>query len=473
MAGWMTLEALNKGYRTLFFVHRHELIDQTSETFSALGIDHGIIAAGSPKEYDKPVQIASVQTLTRRLSKVPAPDFMICDECHHILAKSYMKILTKWDKAYLLGLTATPLRMGGIRLGDVFTSMVRGPSVTDLINGGNLSHFRYVAPTENLDLSSVRVRYGEYDNHDLEAVMSGKDIVGNIVDNYVKYINNKSAIVYCVNVKHSAAVAEHFNERGVIAAHCDGGTPKDVRNQMVADFKAGNIKVLCNAELFGEGFDVPAMQAVILARPTMSLTLFVQQSMRALRIDPDDPNKVAVIIDHVNNYQRFGLPDSYRKWSLDPNEQDEDEDEEEAYKRCPVCGEVLAYNVRTCPACGFVFVSIPRPKKIQQREGDLGEIYSSDENQSNQVESAADRVIHKPTTIEEFVEIAKQRKYKIGWAAIQAIRYAQSYEDCLHIAECCCYHPGWADHIWRELCERRENEKNSRPEYRQMTLPLV
>ena len=124
MTGWLIREFMNNGCRVIFFVHRHELIDQTSKTFTDLGIEHGIIAAGFKVNYDLPIQIASVQTLARRLNSVPAPDLLVCDECHHILANTYKEIINKWKDAFLLGVTATPQRMGGINLGDVFTSMI-------------------------------------------------------------------------------------------------------------------------------------------------------------------------------------------------------------------------------------------------------------------------------------------------------------------------------------------------------------
>ena len=128
MTGWLVRELLENGCRVIFFVHRHELIEQTSKTFNQLGIEHGIIAANSKIEYDLPIQIASVQTLARRLKSIPKPDFLICDECHHILANTYKEILKNWEDANLLGVTATPQRMGGINLGDIFTSLVEAPS---------------------------------------------------------------------------------------------------------------------------------------------------------------------------------------------------------------------------------------------------------------------------------------------------------------------------------------------------------
>ena len=434
MTGWMIREVQRRGKRAIFFVHRHELIKQTSETFEQLGILHGIISAGYKMNLELPVQIASVQTLVKRLKKVPAPDFLICDECHHILANSYREVLDAYPDSFLLGVTATPQRMGGINLGDVFSSMVEGPSVDELIRLGNLTDFKYFSHAEEIDLRSVRVKFGEFVNSDLAKVMGNKKIVGGIVDNYKRLAHGKSAICYCVNVKHSKLVAEAFVAAGISAAHCDGETPKATRAKLVKNFRDGKIKVLCNAELFSEGFDVPNMQAVILARPTKSLTLYIQQAMRPMRPDPNDPNKVAIIIDHVQNYSRFGLPNTIHHWSLDPNPPKEKTFEAPPVKKCPMCGCVVPPATYVCPACGYEFISF-----IEQK-GVLRQIF----DRKNR------RMIHAPTTPEYFMEIAKAKNYQVGWVAIQALKFATSYEDCLHIAEVCGYKKGWAYYHWRD-----------------------
>ena len=144
MTAWMARGTALSGRRAIFMVHRQELIEQTSATFTAMGIRHGLIAAGAAKEYDLPVQIASVQTLIHRLSQVQAPDLLICDECHHIVANTYRKIVDQFASSYVLGVTATPERIGGQGLGEIFESLVLGPSAADLIAAGNtLGHITF------------------------------------------------------------------------------------------------------------------------------------------------------------------------------------------------------------------------------------------------------------------------------------------------------------------------------------------
>ena len=139
MTAWMARGTALSGRRAIFMVHRQELIEQTSATFTAMGIRHGLIAAGAAKEYDLPVQIASVQTLIHRLPQVEPPDLLICDECHHIVANTYRKIIDQFASSYVLGVTATPERIGGQGLGEIFQSLVLGPTAAELIAAGNLT----------------------------------------------------------------------------------------------------------------------------------------------------------------------------------------------------------------------------------------------------------------------------------------------------------------------------------------------
>lgn len=446
MTGWMIRAALQRGKRSVFFVHRRELIRQTSETFTRLDIPHGIIETGCPLQLNLPVQIAAVQTLVRRLDKIPTPDFLICDECHHIVANSYKKVLDAYPNAFLLGVTATPERLGGITLADAFESMVESLSVNQLIELGNLTRFKYFAPDLSIDLSSVRQGFGDYNQSDLANVMAAPNIIGDIVSDYQRLAAGKSAICYCVDVEHSKSVADAFNAADIPAAHCDGETPRLERNFIVEQFRRGNIKVLCNAELFGEGFDVPNMQAVILARPTQSLTLYIQQALRPLRPDPNDPNKVAVIIDHVQNYRKHGLPNAPRDWSLIPNDRK---------IKCPYCSRLIKPvtedGKKICPHCGFVFekgngIGFGSRKAVQG----AGDLYEINVSFSDSAHDSSPVVKNRPTTPEDFLAIAKQKNYKIAWVAYQSMNFASSLEDYFHIAEVCGYKSGWAWHQWND-----------------------
>ena len=431
----MTKKAAAKGNRTVFMVHRKELIDQTSKTFNELGIEHGIIAAGVEPKYELPVQIASVQTLFRRLDKIQPPNFLIVDECHHILADTYMKIVKRWD-CHMLGLTATPIRMGGITLYDSFDCLVEGPSVKKLIAEGFLSNFEYINSTR-LDLSGLKIKRGEYTKESMNALMDHVAVTNIIVKNYLEVASDKKAICYCVDIEHSKHVANFFQQSGVRAEHFDSTTPAVERADIIERFRSGDIKVLCNVELIGEGFDVPDMECVILARPTKSLTLFIQQSMRPLRPDPLNPNKKALIIDHVNNVKNFGMIDEKRDWSLKKNVIKEKDTSNAPFKECFGCGELIPLAMRACPYCGYEFLN-DAPVRINY---DMHKIYDSSEKTLS--------------TIDYYLLIAEERGYKKGWAAIKALMYARSLDDCIEIADACGYKKGWAYHNYNELDKYR------------------
>lgn len=468
MTAYMVKQSLNRNKRTIFFVHRRELIAQTAKTFNQFDIPFGIIDSQVPMQLDLPVQIASVQTLARRIDKIPAPDFLICDECHHILANTYKIILNAFPNAYLLGVTATPLRTGGVNLGTIFDDMVQSLSVNELIKLGNLTKFHYFEPPKSLDLSGIRTKFGEFNQSDLSDYMrKNAAITGDIVREYQTIAPNKSAICYCVDVEHSKSVAQAFNDAGIPAAHCDGETPATLRNKIVDDFRRGNIKILCNAELFGEGFDVPNMQAVILARPTKSLTLYIQQAMRPLRPDPNDPNKVAIIIDHVQNGHLHGLPNKKRDWTLTP-------DMPVGMLFCKKCKKIVKPVHRKnfpkknlyCPFCGDFLSQTSdgnsneyAPRKKSTADGKLNEIeVSFDDPKPAPAEQPAKTVKQKKPPVgspEYFLLIKGQRK--IGWVANQALIYAKTIDDIAHIAEVCGYKKGWVVNQARQFVKSLED----------------
>ena len=147
--------------------------------------------------------------------------------------------------------------------------------------------------------------------------MDDNTIIGDLIESYRKYADGLKAIVYCVSLQHSEHVARSFRNAGIAAQHIDGETPKLLREQIIRDFRSGRVQILCNVDLISEGFDVPSAGAVILASPTQSLTLYIQQAMRAMRPDENNPDKRAVIIDHVGNVFRHGMPDEERDWTLE------------------------------------------------------------------------------------------------------------------------------------------------------------
>lgn len=258
--GWMAQATALKSRRTLFLVHRQELIKQSIDTFAAMHIRHGVIATKYARDYEPLVQIGSVQTVARRLGDIPAPEFIVIDECHHATASTWRKILDRFPEAKVLGVTATPERLGGHGLGDIFEALVIGPSVKELVSWGNLAPYQYYAPPAKFDANEVRIKFGEYVRADLEMQMDQSAVIGDVIDNYNKLAAGRRAVCYCVSLAHSRHIAASFCDAGIAAMHIDGETPEAIRSQAVEDFRCGKLQILCNVDLISEGFDVPAME---------------------------------------------------------------------------------------------------------------------------------------------------------------------------------------------------------------------
>ena len=306
--------------KVLLLAHRVELIDQISKNISKYGLAHGVIMSSNIEQQKFPVQIASVPTLNRRMDRWFNKDFdlIIVDEAHHIKANSYKKILQEYPNAKVLGVTATPYRLNGAGFSSDFEQLIISSSVGDFIKRKYLSEYEYysIAPTSetqkqinSIDKLSLD---GDYlDSAMLEVVDTAK-IRANIVSTYLKYAKGKKGIIYTINKEHNINICERLKESDVKAIAIDSDTPPVLRKEAIANFKAGKIDVLCNVNIFSEGFDCPDVEFILLARPTKSLSMFLQQIGRGLRIS-DNKEKV-IFLDNVGLYNRFGLPSARRKW---------------------------------------------------------------------------------------------------------------------------------------------------------------
>lgn len=367
---YMAGSAKAKGLRVWILAHRVELIEQISRTLRAFGVRHGVIAPGFLGDHREQVQVASVFTLARRLDRYEPPDLIIVDEAHHAISKStWGSVIKANPKAKLLGVTATPIRLSGEGLGDLFECMVQGPTVRDLIDQGALSPYRLFAPA-GVDLSSVHTRLGDFVRGELADVMNKPSITGDAVSHYQKLARGKRAVAFCVSVDHAENVAAQFRAAGVPAASIDGGMDKALRQSVLASFTAGDLRVLTSCDLISEGFDVPAIEAAILLRPTQSLGLFLQQVGRALRTFPGKAE--ALILDHAGNVKRHGLPDQDREWTLEGRAKKRGAKPSEIpVKTCPKCFATVA-SVTTHCRCGHHFLAVAR--EIEHVDGELQEI---------------------------------------------------------------------------------------------------
>lgn len=396
IAAEIAKQTTRKGNKVLFLIHRKELREQIVRTFSSWGVDMELC------------DVMMVQTAARH-SNIESPSLIITDENHHCLASSYRKIYRAFPKAYFLGITATPVRLNGDGLGDVNDRLIVGVSAKWLIENNFLAPYRYYAPSV-ADLSGIKIHRGEFSASDTETVLAKNTVFGDVIGHYKKLADGMQAICYCVSVKYSEKMAAGFRDKGIKARHIDGNTPMQERDEIIEAFRKKEIDILCNVDLISEGFDVPDCGCTIMLRPTQSLSLYIQQAMRCMRYKP---GKTAVIIDHVANYTRFGMPDDIREWSLEKKSREKRKKEAKEpveALQCPSCFAVIPNTHLThCPMCGKEF-----PKKIRQieeAEGELTEVtgFHTDYTKPSDCQS-----------YRELLEYAKKAGYKKGWAYYQA-----------------------------------------------------
>lgn len=339
--------AFSKGSRVVFLAHRKELIDQTSEKLSRFDVPHGIIQAGRLTNPGAHVQVASVQTLIRRPGLLERVDLIFADECHHATtANTYAKLFGWWPNAKILGLTATPWRLDGKGLGDIFERHHVAATPSELKKNG------FLVPITGhlfaaLDTRSIAIRGGDYSSSDLARVAAKKYIHGKIVDEWIARANGKRTVVYACGIDHSTLIRADFAERGIKAEHLDGNTPQQERDAIVRRVRSGETTVVTNCAVLTEGVDVPELECVILARPTLSTTLYLQMVGRVLR--PAEGKAVAVIHDHAGCIQAHGHPFAKRDWDPEKNP-NKKRGEKARILRCHACGCVI--DEFPCAGCG-------------------------------------------------------------------------------------------------------------------------
>jgi DNA repair protein RadD len=345
-----------RGQRVAVVVHRQELIDQTCAALAAADLDYGIIAAGYPENPDALVQVCMVQTLANRLDRLAGVNFLIIDEVHHAVAATWRAILGAAPRARVLGVTATPERLDGAGLRELFDVLVAGPQTAELIEQGWLARFAVFAPKRLVDLRKVRTVAGDYGLGELAQRMRTGFVLDDMLTEYRKHLAGQSAIAFATTREHSRTLAQFFRAAGVRAQHLDGDTPTAERRALIAALATGEIQIITNCALISEGLDVPSIAGVILARPTKSFALHLQQIGRALRPAPDKER--AVILDHAGNCLRHGLPDLGHAWSLEGRPKERGK---ALARRCPGCGAVIPISAHACPECGADL----RPAPIQ------------------------------------------------------------------------------------------------------------
>lgn len=427
---YIAMQSIARGRRTLILVHRHELLMQASRSLSTFDVAHGLISPRFSQSRDG-VQVASVQTMVRRLEKIPTPDLIVVDEAHHATSKSYRSILSAFPDASVLGVTATPSRTDGAGLGKiaggVFDDLILGPSIADLISEGYLVRPVTYAPPVGIDLSGIKRQMGDYDKHELTERIDKPKITGDTIAHYQRHCPGRPAIAFCVSIQHAEHVASEFRASGIRAVRVDGKMDDTSRRQAIEGLGNGKTDVLTSADLIAEGVDVPIVAATIHLRPTYSLSLWLQQVGRALRpiyaegfdLSTREGRQAAIaasnkphalVLDHVGNTMRHGLPDDDRDWNLQGAPARSGANREFPVVRieqCEKCFFVYETGPEHCPKCNHA--QPPKLRKIEFQEGNLEQLTR---DQIELARKSARRDQGSAKTLEDLIKLGQSKGYK-------------------------------------------------------------
>jgi superfamily II DNA or RNA helicase len=408
----------HNGY-CLAIAHRQELVRQMSMTLAKYGVRHRIVAPDNVIKriirlqikvygcdfYDPSSRcaVAGVDTLIARADTLgpwlTQQTFWVLDEGHHASGVKGVDFTTgnKWCRIAALmpnarGLlvTATPKRADGQGLGlnegGIVDVMVEGPGERELINAGHLAEYRVICPPSDLDVHDIPIgKDGDVNQKKLGLRTRNSTVMGDVVTHYQKYCPGKLAGLFAPDIETATTMVANFNAAGVPCELVTANTPDDIRFELLQRFERRQILVIANIDILGEGFDCPGMEVVIMARYTESYPLFHQQFLRPCRKNPDDPSKVALIIDHVGNFHRHGPPDRKHNWTLERQDSKTRGKSEDVipYRTClnpnadgrgNPCFTPYERFYKACPVCGY---PIPEPASrasVEFVDGDLGEV---------------------------------------------------------------------------------------------------
>lgn len=413
----------DKGNRVMFLIHRKEVLDQAIETFKADGVDMSLATMGM------------VQTLTRRVKKLAEPQLIFIDEAHHAIAKSYQRILKAFPDAYVLLFTATPVRTGHDQLDKITDAIIPGKSIKWLTDQGYLAPFRYFSMPDIDTYKLKKSSTGDYTNESMDEAID-KAVYGDVIEQYSEHAKGMQAVCYSYSISSAKLIAERFNEAGISAVEVDGMTPAEERDELVQQFRDQKIKILVNVNLFTEGVDLPNVDCVIMVRPTQSLALYLQFAMRCLN---PRKGKKAVIIDHVENWKRFGTPSADRDWkqAIVTSKKRKKADPTPPTVQCNQCMAVWEPKDLIngcCPECGFKIEKVRKPVEVVKT--DLVEIDQETENARYEadhrvgmakqiignrlMQAVADKTVGQLSSVEELKAYGKLHGFKPGWAWYQA-----------------------------------------------------
>lgn len=382
VAAELAKREVERGGRVLVLAHRRELVFQGYEKLGAAGVDESLrsILMSKDARYDesKPIQVASLQTLSHR--RLSGWTLAIVDEAHRAVTESYDSILDREPSAKVLGMTATPYRLDGFGLGNKFDVLIEPAKPSELIADGYLARPSvFTVPVEKLpDVRGVRKTMHEevgveFNQRELARAVNQGALVGDVVDHWKRRAGGRRTVVFAVGIEHSKALAAAFQREGARAVHIDGSTAKHERTRLLAAFERDEIDVICNCEILCEGWDSVAAKCVILARPTMSRCLYVQQPGRVMRPFGPMGAVTPIVLDHAGNVVRHNmLPHADQMHELTVTDA-AGRTKVQGVKTCRKCFAVVARKETKCPECGTSFPERPRDEP-EWMAGDLVEV---------------------------------------------------------------------------------------------------
>lgn len=415
IASSMIQRAVSKGNKCLFIAHRKEIISQTSDKLKSFGIEHGVIMAGhSGYSPLLPVQLASIQTLMNRSR--PHADLVIIDETHLACSASFKKIIEHYQGSVIIGLTATPIRLDGRGLGEIYSDMVQVVPMRRLIDDGHLVQPRVFAPFTP-DLKRFKTVRGDYDATQISEEMDKASITGDIVKHWQSHATGRKTIVFASSISHSQHIVDEFTSNGISARHLDGTTPAHLRDKTLQEWREGKFHVLSNMGLFIEGLDVPEVSCCVLARPTKSLTIYLQAVGRIMR--PAKNKTDCIILDHAGLTHEHGLVDDDREWSLEGKKKKSRKGSEEKAPAVTVCDSCFAAYSRAvspdaCPECGKV-----TERKVREIEVNADQnLIELTPDMIQAIKARKQSEMKNARTEAELIELGKSRgyKYPAQWA---------------------------------------------------------
>lgn len=399
------LERTNK--RTLYLCHRAELLESICDDLTKYRVPHGVISSGTTSLSNHHIHVGMMQTVSRRLGSLPAFEWVISDEAHLAMAPTWTAILKHYSAAWHLGMSATPCRLDGKGLGASYDQIIYGPSVRELTDRGYLSPCRAFAPPQAVD--DIKKSGSDFSMEDAARLLDKAAITGSAVDHLRRLGPGRRALVFCCTREHAEHVAEQFRAAGFAAAAVDGSMPD--RKARIAAFRTGRTQVLCNVELLTTGYDDPGISAGIFLRPTQSLALYLQMIGRLLRIAPGKAD--ALLLDHVGNVLRHGMPDEVREWTLEGRVK---RAAPPPVRQCMQCYAAFSPAPR-CPGCGYVFPVKVVERKPEQRAGELSEVDGVTVARIRREQLSA--MMAGCKGLHDLQELAKRLGYKPQWAWMQ------------------------------------------------------